>query len=313
MHSDIVNSIALSADGRVDVSGSKDRTLKVWDMETGREQRTLIGSDEVSDLALSADGQLAVSSYCSIEHFEVWDILAGHELYTTQVHTLGNGNHSYPVRNVVLSADGHIIASTTDHELNTWNLLTEQVRRFIYGEGNGVALSADGQLLAVITKYSLTVWDVATYSAEPRRFFGSGLVERPSGVALNADGQLVISALKDHTLGVWDTKTGCKLHTLTGHNDYVNSVALSADGRLAVSASYDKTLKVWNVTTGHCIATLVVGASLYSCAISADGKTIVAGDGLGGVHFLELVGADELLAKDVKIEKSWLALKKESE
>lgn len=47
--------------------------------------------------------------------------------------------------------------------------------------------------------------------------------------------------------------------------------------------------------------------------MSADGKTIVVGDVLGSVHFLELVGADESISKDVKIEEQLAGTEKELE
>jgi WD40 repeat protein len=66
-------------------------------------------------------------------------------------------------------------------------------------------------------------------------------------------------------------------------------VALSADGHLAFSASEDKTLKVWNMATGQVVSTFSTSALLQCCAVTPDGKTIIAGDSIGGVYFLEWV------------------------
>ena len=69
-----VNSLALSADGRRVVSGSADKTLCVWDLDSGGPQRVLEGhSDGVTAVALSADGRWVVSGSAD-KTVRVWDL-----------------------------------------------------------------------------------------------------------------------------------------------------------------------------------------------------------------------------------------------
>jgi WD40 repeat protein len=89
------------------------------------------------------------------------------------------------------------------------------------------------------------------------------------------------------------------VRTLQGHSEPVNGVALSADGRLAVSASWDRTLKVWELASGALLTTFICDAGAYCCAFSHDRKLIVAGDGLGQVHFLRLEEPKSNLGEDL--------------
>jgi len=91
------------------------------------------------------------------------------------------------------------------------------------------------------------------------------------------DGRLILSASDDHTLKLWDPKTGRCIRTLSGHSDVVNSCAWSPDGQQILSASADETLKLWDPSTGDCIRTLSGhSSSVNSCAWSSDGRQILS-------------------------------------
>ncbi|MEB3831674.1 WD40 repeat domain-containing protein, partial [Phormidium sp. CCY1219] len=66
----------------------------------------------------------------------------------------------------------------------------------------------------------------------------------------------------------------------------VTAVALSPDGQYALSGSRDNTVKVWDLLTGEPVVTFSGDSLFMGCAVAPDGVTMVAGDGLGVVHFL---------------------------
>jgi WD40 repeat protein len=62
---------------------------------------------------------------------------------------------------------------------------------------------------------------------------------------------------------------------------------ITPDGRHAVSASRDNTLRVWDLESGKELALLTADSPTISCAVSLDGRTIVAGDVIGKMHILK--------------------------
>jgi hypothetical protein len=78
-----------------------------------------------------------------------------------------------------------------------------------------------------------------------------GHTNRVNGCAISPAGDYIVSASKDHTLKVWDTRTGEEQRTLSGHADWVNGCAISPAGDYIVSASKDLSLKVWDARTGE--------------------------------------------------------------
>ena len=81
-HSNSVKAVAVTGDGKYAVSGSGDKTLKVWDLATGQEISTLTGhSDWVNAVAVTEDGKYAVSG-SGDKTLKVWDLATGQEIAT---------------------------------------------------------------------------------------------------------------------------------------------------------------------------------------------------------------------------------------
>ena len=166
-HFDKVNSVTLSADGKVAVSASSDLTIRVWDVVSGQLLHTLVGhNDWVGDVALSADGRVAVSASHD-RTIMVWDALNGHLLHTLKGHKAG-------VNLVALSADGKMVFSVSDDRtLKIWGVADGKLFRSIGGYAEGIkaaAISGDRRIAVIasadktLKSVGLNQWEGVTHS-----------------------------------------------------------------------------------------------------------------------------------------------------
>jgi WD40 repeat protein len=298
-HRGEVNSIAISADGSLGISASND-TIKVWDVLNQRELSQLSTGYTVNSMALSKGRKLAVLATRD-KVIKVIDIKNLHELYALQ-------GHDNWVTGVSISTDERIMVSaSSDRTIKTWKLSRPGNGGFMkYSEWltlqghrkdvTDIALSADGCIaVSASMDFTLKVWDIVK-GKEIRTIQG---LSELRNVELSADGQIAIStAMRDARIRVWNVGTGQEINTLEGHKYGVNSIALSADGYFAASLE-DKLLNVWNVKTKQIMATFKSNTSLNSCAMSADGTRILVGDMQGGIHFLQVLGTEEIRAAKI--------------
>ena len=156
-----MNSVALSADGRWALSGSEDKTLRLWEVASGRCVRTFEGhTSDVTSVALSADGRWALSG-SEDKTLRLWEVASGRCVRTFEGHT-------WRVTSVALTADGRLGAVGKRGQdppavgSGQWSLradLRGAYRRAV----NSVALSADGRwALSGSRDNTLRLWEVAS-------------------------------------------------------------------------------------------------------------------------------------------------------
>ncbi|KAK3821637.1 MAG: WD40-repeat-containing domain protein [Benniella sp.] len=245
-HGHDVRRVVYSSDGNLLCSGSRDKTVRIWIMESGVCQHILNHPDEVNCVAYSPQGN-QVASACDDMTIRLWDPATGNCFRTLS-------GHEGIVMCVVYSPKGDQIASgggNGDFTVRLWNVVTGECSRVIDGHSDnvwGIAFSPHGdQVASASCDKTVRIWDVK--SGYCRHTF-EGHIEKVYEVLYSLKGDQVISGSKDGTVRVWDVQSGSCLHTLTGHTDGVYCIAYSPKGDMVASGSFDNTVRLWDVSVG---------------------------------------------------------------
>ena len=157
-HTAQVLAVAFSPDGRSALSGSGDRTLKLWDVATGRELSTLAGhTAAVTSVAFSPDGGSVLSGSAD-ESLKLWDVATGKEIRTFTGHT-------ERVMSVAISPDGRsVLSGSDDMRLKLWDVATGKEIHSFTGHADSVGsvvFSPDGRsALSGSHDMSLKLWNL---------------------------------------------------------------------------------------------------------------------------------------------------------
>jgi len=263
--------VAYSPDGKRMATGGM--SLKIWDMESGRELRSLNGhTGMINSVAYSPDGKRIVSGSMD-KTVKIWDTENGRLIRTLS-------GHEHWVFSVAYSPDGKRIASgSMDKTVKIWDPETGRKRMDLKGHINAiwsVAYSPDGKRIASGSGDStIKIWD-----AEKGKLLRTlpGHTGQVMSVAYSPDGKRIASGSMDKTVRIWDPETGRLLQTLTGHEDDVDHVAYSPDGKRVASGSNDKTARVWDPETGKELRKLNSGIrDVSSVVYTPDGRYITVG------------------------------------
>ncbi|KAJ3378624.1 hypothetical protein HDU84_007417, partial [Entophlyctis sp. JEL0112] len=259
-HSDAVYCVQLN--GNLLASGSRDKSLKFWNVDTLHCNRILSGHDG-SVLCMQHDGKRYIATGSSDCTAVIWDYATG-----TAKHILTG--HALPVLDIGFD-ETRLVTCSKDFTLKVWTLATGKLLHTL--KGHEAAVNAlhmhDNRVVSASGDCTIKMWNLDTGKLM------STFVGHSRGLAcIQFDGKHIVSGSNDFTIKVWEADSGICVMTLEGHSQLVRTVCF--DDERIVSGSYDNTIKVWDRNTGALLYTLEGVHNSWIFHVQMDASRIVS-------------------------------------
>ena len=278
-HSDEINSVAYSSDGKWLLTASSDKTARLWDSLNGRLLLTLTGhTDKVNYTTVSFDAKwIATASHDNT--VRLWDVSDGHLLSVLDGHELA-------VVHAVFSPDAKLLMSVSSDQVILWNVKNGK-QLYTLGnhedyEFNYATFSPDGERI-VTTSYDgkIRLWET-----QGRKLLRSFEDQGGANCAnFSSDGKRLVSASNDGKVRLWDVKSGKLTSVLEGHEDEVYCAYFDSSNKKIATVSKEESVRLWNMDAENKPVLILSGhtSSVNHASFSHDGKLVATVSGIPNV------------------------------
>jgi WD40 repeat protein len=342
----LVESIAISPDGRWLASGYVDGTILLWDLATRALTHELRGyTSPVESLAQSVDGRWIASGTDQFA-VNVWDTASGRLLRTVK-------SENRQVHALAFSPDGHLLATgggdptdkVQDRPIEIWDLRTGTKRLTLMqmaGRVQSLVFSPDGRWLGAAEGTRANIWDLTSHRVQVT------LSPVNRVLAFGDGGRWVATGSTDQSFTVWDSSTGRILsrlprvgwahsispngrwmvalggydhatlwdlssrrsYVLQGHRNLVHDAAFSHDGKFVATCGWDGQVLIWDLESHRLLRSLSrQNARLDALAFTVDGKGLLSAGYDGRLQLWDLDSGREALSMlALRDGRGWLVV-----
>ncbi|KAK0803971.1 hypothetical protein LTR91_008727 [Friedmanniomyces endolithicus] len=252
-HHGEVTAAVFSLDSKTLSSTSKDSTIRLWDVATGKEmqKQELAQPIENESLVFSSDNRTI--AYGSGECVLIQEAATGVEKQKLVGHTS-------VITAVAFLLDGRtVVSGSWDMTVRLWDIEIGKEKQKFIGHTQSVlcvAGSLDSRTIASgSVDRTVRLWDART-GIQKQSFTGHS--DAIVAIAFSAGGKTIASGSWDMTVRLWDATMSEETQKLEGPEDSgpslnnpITAMCVSLDGQMIVSGSWDGTIRLWDVATGE--------------------------------------------------------------
>jgi WD40 repeat protein len=256
------------------LTGGADKTVRLWEIETGKEVRQFAGCTAgVLRVGVSHGDRRVVAAVAEDRVVRLWNLADAKPVATI--------NSPTPVRALRLEGS-RLYLGGDDNLVRVLDVALDpaapvELERFLGHTGAVLALDTNGnRIISGAADNTARLWDISVTAAAKAH---TGPIQ---ALAFSADGGHLFTTGEDKTVQDWavgpfpnELKLSLKF---TGQTGVVRALAVSGDGAFLAGAGDDQHVRLWSTKDGQQLAAIATPAKLTSLAFSRDGrKLIVAG------------------------------------
>ncbi|KAH8205782.1 hypothetical protein TruAng_000058 [Truncatella angustata] len=268
------------------ITGSRDKTIRIWDMHTFQCRLVIGPPDVVHDTSVLFDTNGRPVHYASVPEKE-----RDNESVPATV--------SFPTHHkasiLCLQYDDDILVTgSSDGTCIVYNIKSgyRPVRRLEHHTAAVLDLAFDDKHIVTCSKdISICVWDRATGALLKQLKGHTGPVN-----AVQLRGNSIVSCSGDFKVKLWNIDSGKVVREFEGHTKGLACSQFSDDGRYIASAGSDKVIRVWDARTGECIREMQAHESLVrSLHIDSVSGRLISGSYDTDIKVFDMATGDQLL------------------
>ena len=290
-----IRAAAFSRDGATVVTAGDDRLVHTWSAESGAAIEVLKGHNApVTALSFAANGELTSTASDGVSL--AWNLAPVWKLERVIGSADGKSPFADRVESLAFSPDGKFLAigggePSRGGEIKIWDIQSGKLAREFPNIHSDTVLalefSADGKFLASGAADKIArVTDLA--AGKVVKSF-EGHTHHILGIAWSLDGRTLATSGADSVLKVWDVATGDRKKNIDGYDKEVTSVHFIGAGDQLITSSGDSKVRLVGLDGKEVRTFPDVADFVQASAVTADGKTVVAG-GQDGVLRVWTVG-----------------------